>query len=109
LTRRSVALVVAALGGAALVVAFQLAVAGYGSRVDVLLLAAAAIAHIVLVIAWWLAPWTPRWVIAGYGLVLASSGLGFLVVAPPEAPAVMSFYGMLAAGALAIIAAIIDR
>ena len=109
MTRSGLARLVALLGGVALVVFLWLSLQGQGSSLDVFLLALATVAHFILVVAWWLAPWTPRWVIAGYGLILASSGLGLVVVAPPEAPAVMTLYGMLIAGALSVVAAIIDR
>ncbi|HVM31124.1 MAG TPA: hypothetical protein VM305_10210 [Candidatus Limnocylindrales bacterium] len=109
MTRNGLARLVAALGGVALLVFLWLSLQGQGSSVDVFLLSIATVVHFIVVVAWWLAPFTPRWVVAGYGLILASSGLGFLVVAPPEAPAVMAFYGMLAGGALSVVAAIIDR
>jgi hypothetical protein len=109
LTRDSLALIVAAVGGVALIAALQLSIAGHGSRLDVFLLAAASISHVIALLAWWIARWTPRYVVAGYGLILASSGLGFLISAPPEAPATMAFYGMGLAGVLTVVAAIIDR
>lgn len=110
MTRNGLALLLAALGGVVLLAAFWLSAAGYGSRLDVFLLAVASIGHIVAVFAWWVAaPWTPRYVVAGYGLVLAASGLGFLIAAPADAPATMTFYGMGGAGLLAIVAAVIRR
>lgn len=110
MTRNGLALLVAALAGVALLLAFWLSVAGQGSRLDVLLLAAASIGHTVAVLAWWVAaPWTPRWLVAGYGLVLAASGFGFLISAPADVGATMTFYGMGSAGILTIIAAAIHR
>jgi hypothetical protein len=109
LTRSTLARLVAVLAGVALIVFLWLSIDGQGSGLDVVLLALATIGHFILVIAWWLAPFTPRWVVAGYGLILASTGLGFVIGAPAEAPAVMTFYGMGVAGILSIVASVIDR
>jgi hypothetical protein len=109
LTRNGLARLVAALGGVALAVFLWLSIDGQGSRLDIFLLAVATVVHWILVVAWWFARFTPRWMIAGYGLILASSGFGFLVAAPAESPATMAFYGMGVAGVLTLAAAIIDR
>jgi hypothetical protein len=110
LTRNGLALLVAVLAGGVLFGVFWLAADGRGSRLDVFLLALATIGHVVAVLAWWVAaPWTPRWMVAGYGLVLASTGLGFLIAAPADAPATLTFYGMGGAGLLTIVAAALRR
>jgi hypothetical protein len=110
LTRNGLALLVAVLAGGVLLGAFWLASTGQGSRLDVFLLALATIGHVIAVIAWWLAaPWTPRWIVAGYGLILAATGFGFLVSAGTVGGAVLTFYAMGAAGLLVIVAAALRR
>jgi hypothetical protein len=109
LTRSGLALVLAALGGVTMIVFLQLALFGHGSRLDILLLTMASIAHIAGVLLWGAVPWAPRWIVTGYGLVLAASGFGLWLAAPAEAPAVLTMYGMVAGGAMTILAGVIHR
>ena len=90
MTRNGLALLIAALGIVVLLVGWWLANTGYGSRLDAFVLGMATIGHVIAVIAWWIAPRAPKWLVAGYGLVLASTGLGFLIsAAPPTVPALI--------------------
>jgi hypothetical protein len=109
LTRNGLAWLVALLGGVALLAFLLLAIDGRGTRLDTFLLVVATIVHFIALVAWWFARWTPTWIVAGYGLVLASSGLGFLISSGSVGGAMLAFYGMGSAGLLTIIAAALDR
>lgn len=109
MTRNGLALLLAALGIVVLLVGWWLANTGSGSRLDAFLLGMATIGHVIAVIAWWIAPRAPKWLVAGYGLVLASTGLGFLISAGTVGGAALTFYAMGLTGILAIIAAAVHR
>ena len=109
MTRNGLARLVAALGGVVLLAGWWLANNGQGTRLDAFLLGLATIGHFIAVIAWWVFARAPRWVVAGYGLVLAASGFGFMVSAGSVGGAMLTFYAMGAAGILTIIAAAIHR
>jgi hypothetical protein len=109
LTRNGLARLLAALGVVVLLVGWWLANNGQGSRLDAFLLGMATIGHVIAVIAWWVAPRAPKWLVAGYGLVLAATGFGFLISSGTVGGAVMTFYAMGLTGILVIIAAALHR
>jgi len=55
--------------------------------IDIVALWLAGAAQLVLVIVWALVPRLPRWVIAGWGLILVALGVGVIITAPIPAGA----------------------
>jgi hypothetical protein len=78
---------------------------------DVVVLWLAGLLQLGLVVTWVFIPKLPKWIVAGWGLILAAAGLG-VTIAGPQVPAgetVMpwAFVGLLVVGVLTIIAAVV--
>jgi hypothetical protein len=93
-----------------------LAVIGSTRReVDVVALWLAGALQLGLVLTWAFIPRLPKWIVAGWGLVLIASGIGFTIAAPVAAePArgstfTWAFVGLVVVGILTMFAAVIHR
>lgn len=53
-----------------------------GRKVDVPVLWLAGFLQLGLVLTWALLPRLPRWIVAGWGLILIAAGFGFTIAAP---------------------------
>jgi hypothetical protein len=93
-----------------------LAVIGSTRReVDVVALWLAGALQLGLVLTWAFIPRLPKWIVAGWGLILIASGIGFTIAAPVAAePAggstfTWAFVGLVVVGILTMLAAVIHR
>ena len=80
--------------------------------VDVVVLWLAGFLHIGLVGTWALIPRLPKWIVAGWGLILFALGFGVIIAAPVPAGASefpWALIGLVVVGILTIVAAIIHR
>ncbi len=79
--------------------------------VDVVVLWLAGFLQLGLLLAWVFIPRLPRWITAGWGLILMATGLGVIITAPVPAGAELTFpwalVGLLVFGLLTIIAAFV--
>ncbi len=79
--------------------------------VDVVVLWLAGLLQLGLLLAWIFIPRLPRWIVAGWGLILMATGLGVIISAPISEGAVGTFpwalVALLGFGLLTIIAAIV--
>lgn len=110
--RHRFALALAGIATAVLAVAFGLAIAGITQRADIVLLGGAVLAQIALLVGWAVLPRLPRWLVAGYGLVLIATGFGFAIAGPVPDPGAVAQWPwalitMFVAGLIMIIAAVI--
>lgn len=82
-------------------------------NVDVVALWVAAAVQLVLVLAWVFIPRLPKWIVAGWGLILIGAGIGVTIAAPLSIePAGGSTFawgltGLVVFGILTILAAVI--
>lgn len=93
-----------------------LAVIGSTRRaVDVIALWLAGALQLGLVLTWAFIPRLPKWIVAGWGLILVAAGIGFTIAAPVAAePAGGSTFtwalvGMVVVGILTMLASVIHR
>lgn len=83
--------------------------------VDVIALWLAGALQLGLVLTWAFIPRLPKWIVAGWGLILVAAGIGFTIAAPIAAePADGStfpwaFVGLVVVGILTMLAAVIHR
>lgn len=91
-----------------------LAVIGSNRRaVDVVALWLAGALQLGLVVTWAFIPRLPKWIVAGWGLILVAAGIGFTIAAPVAAdPAGGSTFtwalvGLVVVGILTMLAAVI--
>ena len=81
--------------------------------VDVVALWVAGALQLGLVLTWVFIPRLPKWIVGGWGLILAAAGIGFTIAAPIASdPANGStfpwaFLGLVVVGILTIIAAVV--
>ena len=78
--------------------------------VDVVVLWLAGALHLGLVGTWALVPRLPKWLVAGWGLILAATGLGVIITAPVPAGATSfpwALVGLGVVGILTMLAAVI--
>jgi hypothetical protein len=76
--------------------------------IDVVVLWLAGLLSLGLLLTWILIPRLPRWIVAGFGLILIATGLGVIVTAPVPAGAgtvPWALIGLVVAGLAIIIAA----
>jgi len=74
--------------------------------VDIVALWLAGGLQLVLVIAWALIPRLPRWIVAGWGLILVATGIGVIITAPIPAGATAvpwALCGLLLAGIVTMV------
>jgi len=109
--RDRIALALAGTAAAVLPTTAWLAASSDSRRIDLLVLGAALLLQLGLLFTWAVIRRLPRLVVAGYGLATIALGLGFTIAAPqPEAGEVAgpwAFTGMLIAGLLTMIAAVV--
>jgi hypothetical protein len=80
---------------------------------DVVALWVAGALQLGLVVTWVFIPKLPKWIVGGWGLILAAAGIGFTIAAPIAAdPAGGSifpwaFFGLVVVGILTIVAAVV--
>lgn len=91
-----------------------LAVIGSTRRsVDVVALWLAGALQLGLVVTWVLIPRLPKWIVAGWGLILFAAGIGMTIVAPvtaePTSGSTFTFalVGLVVVGILTMLAAVI--
>ena len=83
--------------------------------VDVIALWLAGALQLGLVLTWAFIPRLPRWIVAGWGLILVAAGIGFTIAAPIAAVPVdestfpWAFVGLVVVGILTMLAAVIHR
>ncbi len=83
--------------------------------VDVIALWLAGALQLGLVLTWAFMPRLPKWIVAGWGLILVAAGIGFTIAAPVATePADGStfpwgFAGLVVVGILTMLAAVIHR
>ncbi|MGI8929434.1 MAG: hypothetical protein ACR2H0_08245 [Candidatus Limnocylindrales bacterium] len=83
--------------------------------VDVIALWLAGALQLGLVLTWAFMPRLPKWIVAGWGLILVAAGIGFTIAAPiATEPADGStfpwgFFGLVVVGILTMLAAVIHR
>lgn len=80
--RRRWALVIALAAALWLVAVLWLSLAHFTRGFDPLVLAMSLLMQLVVLIAWWLIPRLPLWLVAGHGLIMLSLGLGLVITAP---------------------------
>lgn len=76
--------------------------------IDVVVLWLAGLLALGLLLTWIFVPRLPRWIVAGFGLILMATGLGVIITAPVPAGAgtvPWALIGLLVAGLAIIIAA----
>jgi hypothetical protein len=74
--------------------------------IDIVVLWLAGALQLVVLVAWALIPRLPRWIIAGWGLILAATGIGLIIAAPVPAGATAvpwALVGLLVAGIATIV------
>jgi len=74
--------------------------------IDIVALWLAGALQLVLVIVWALLPRLPRWIVAGWGLILIATGVGVIITAPVPAGATAvpwALIGLLVAGTVTIV------
>ena len=74
--------------------------------VDIVVLWLAGALQLVLLIVWALMPRLPRWIVAGWGLILAATGIGVIITAPVPAGATAvpwALGGLLVAGIVTMV------
>ena len=74
--------------------------------IDIVVLWLAGALQLVVLVVWALIPRLPRWVIAGWGLILAATGIGLIIAAPVPAGATAmpwALVGLLVAGIATIL------
>ena len=79
---------------------------------DILVLWLAGLLQLGLVLTWVFIPKLPRWIVAGWGLILIAASIGVVITAPVPAGASTfswAFVGLLVAGILTIIASVVHR
>ena len=79
-------------------------------NVDVVVLWLAGALHLGLLLTWALIPRLPKWVVAGWGLILVATGIGVIITAPVAAGASSTPWaltGLLVIGILTIITAVV--
>ena len=82
------ALAVSGLAAAGLTTLAALAMTDVTKRsIDITVLWLAGALHLVLVLAWVFIPRLPKWIVAGWGLILIATGIGVIISAPVPAGA----------------------
>ncbi|MEP7379214.1 MAG: hypothetical protein ABI725_06570 [Chloroflexota bacterium] len=79
-------------------------------QIDITVLWLAAALTLVLVLAWVFIPRLPKWIVAGWGLILIALGIGEIIAAPVPAGASQypwALIGLVVFGIVTIITAII--
>ena len=79
---------------------------------DILVLWLAGLLQLGLVLTWVFIPKLPRWIVAGWGLILIAASIGVVITAPVPAGASTfswAFVGLLVAGILTIIASVVHH
>jgi hypothetical protein len=77
--------------------------------IDIVVLWLAAALQFGLVLAWVFIPRLPKWIVAGWGLILMATGLGVIITAPVPAgggPFPWALVGLLIGGVATILAAV---
>ncbi|MEO6349572.1 MAG: hypothetical protein ABIP53_02885 [Candidatus Limnocylindrales bacterium] len=112
--RDRLAIALVSLTVAAMPLLASMAVIGSTRRaVDVVSLWLAGALQLGLVLTWVFVPRLPKWIVGGWGLILAAAGIGFTIAAPiAEAPVFGSttpwaFFGLVIAGIVTIVAGVI--
>ena len=112
--RDRLAIALVSLTAAALPLLASVAVIGSTRRaVDVVALWFAGLLELGLVLTWVFIPRLPKWIVGGFGLILAAAGIGFTIAAPiADQPAFGSttpwaFFGLVIAGIVTIVAGVI--
>ena len=83
--------------------------------VDVIALWLAGALQLGLVLTWTFIPRLPKWIVAGWGLILVAAGIGFTIAAPVAAEPVggstftWALAGLAVVGILTMLAAVIHR
>ena len=80
--------------------------------VDVVVLWLAGVLQLGLVGTWAFVPRLPKWIVAGWGLILVALGLGVIIAAPVAAGASAfpwALVGLVVIGVITIVAAIVHR
>ena len=80
--------------------------------VDIVVLWLAGLLHLGLVGTWALIPRLPKWIVAGWGLILFALGFGVIIAAPVPAGASAfpwALLGLVVVGIVTILAAIVHR
>lgn len=80
--------------------------------IDVTVLWLAGALQLGLLLTWIFIPRLPRWIVAGWGLILIATGLGVIITAPvPEGAGVMpwALVGLVLVGIATTIASVVHR
>jgi hypothetical protein len=113
LIRDRIALALAALGTGGLTTLAALAMRDATPRsTDVVVLWLAGLLHLGLVGTWAFIPRLPKWLVAGWGLILFALGFGVIIAAPVPAgasPFPWALVGLVVIGLVTIVAAIVHR
>ena len=79
-------------------------------NIDIVVLWLAGLLQLVLLLIWVFVPRLPRWIIAGWGLILAATGIGVIISAPvPDGATAVPWglVGLLVGGIVTMIVAAI--
>lgn len=109
--RDRIALALVALGAGALTTLAALALRDAPPRsVDVVVLWLTGLLHLGLVGTWALIPRLPKWIVAGWGLILFALGIGVIIAAPVPAGASAfpwALVGLVVIGIVTIVATVV--
>ncbi len=78
--------------------------------IDIVVLWLAGLLQLVLLLAWIFIPRLPRWIVAGWGLILIATGIGVIITAPVPAGAAATpwaLIGLVVGGIVTIIVSVI--
>jgi hypothetical protein len=110
--RNRLALALTGLSAAALTTFAALAMVEQNRRpVDVTVLWLAGALHLGLVLTWIFIPRLPKWIVAGWGLILFATGIGVIITAPVPAGATGTFpwalLGLIVVGIVTMIMSVV--
>ena len=77
-------------------------------NIDIVALWLAGLLTLVLLIAWVFIPMLPRWIVAGWGLILVAAGIGVIITVPVPEGASLVPWGVIGLGAGGIVTIILS-